>query len=208
MRHLYFNLKDLFSNRKGFVILTSLLWFKNKSREFREQRGRCDSLCYFLSGRKRIVTGQSSHYVSKVIAAYSSNWVTLLLLYTSAPSDLCYEYDHRPSKNCELWLWTASKFNRTTEAIWSYVWCTPHACLFGLKREGIRHQCCSQRRYILINSLKHRGVSSSRIVFMNKNPGRIRALSWYLAKVYQSHNNKNNLTRPRVGPKLNAWVSK
>ena len=25
MRHLYFNLKDLFSNRKGFVILTSLL---------------------------------------------------------------------------------------------------------------------------------------------------------------------------------------
>ena len=36
MRRLYFNLKDLFSNRKGFVILTSLLRFKNKSREFRE----------------------------------------------------------------------------------------------------------------------------------------------------------------------------
>ena len=36
MRHLYFNLKDLFSNRKGFVILTSLLRFKNKFREFRE----------------------------------------------------------------------------------------------------------------------------------------------------------------------------
>ena len=36
MRHLYFNLKDLFSNRKGFVILTSLLRFENKSREFRE----------------------------------------------------------------------------------------------------------------------------------------------------------------------------
>ena len=36
MRHLYFNLKDLFSNRKGFVILTSLFRFKNKSREFRE----------------------------------------------------------------------------------------------------------------------------------------------------------------------------
>ena len=36
MRHLYFNLKDLFLNRKGFVILTSLLRFKNKSREFRE----------------------------------------------------------------------------------------------------------------------------------------------------------------------------
>ena len=36
MRHLYFNLKDLFSNRKGFVILTSLLRFKNKSQEFRE----------------------------------------------------------------------------------------------------------------------------------------------------------------------------
>ena len=36
MRHLYFNLKDLFSNRKGFVILTSLLRFKNNSREFRE----------------------------------------------------------------------------------------------------------------------------------------------------------------------------
>ena len=35
MRHSYFNLKDLFSNRKGFVILTSLLRFKNKSREFR-----------------------------------------------------------------------------------------------------------------------------------------------------------------------------
>ena len=28
MRHLYFNLKDLFSNRKGFVILTSLLDLK------------------------------------------------------------------------------------------------------------------------------------------------------------------------------------
>ena len=39
MRHLYFNLKDLFSNRKGFVILTSLLRFKNKSREFREKGG-------------------------------------------------------------------------------------------------------------------------------------------------------------------------
>ena len=37
MGHLYFNLKDLFSNRKGFVILTSLLRFKNKSRELREQ---------------------------------------------------------------------------------------------------------------------------------------------------------------------------
>ena len=37
MRHLYFNLNDLFLNRKGFVILTSLLRFKNKSREFREQ---------------------------------------------------------------------------------------------------------------------------------------------------------------------------
>ena len=36
MRHLYFNLKDLFSNRKGFVILTSLLRFNTKSREFRE----------------------------------------------------------------------------------------------------------------------------------------------------------------------------
>ena len=36
MRYLYFNLKDLFSNRKGFVILTSILRFKNKSREFRE----------------------------------------------------------------------------------------------------------------------------------------------------------------------------
>ena len=36
MRHLHFNLKDLFSNRKGFVILTSLLRFKNKSWEFRE----------------------------------------------------------------------------------------------------------------------------------------------------------------------------
>ena len=36
MRHLYFNLKDLFSNRKGFVILTSFLRFKNKFREFRE----------------------------------------------------------------------------------------------------------------------------------------------------------------------------
>ena len=40
MRHLYFNLKDLFSNRKGFVILTSLLRFKNKSREFREYTSR------------------------------------------------------------------------------------------------------------------------------------------------------------------------
>ena len=29
-------LLDLFSNRKGFVILTSLLRFKNESREFRE----------------------------------------------------------------------------------------------------------------------------------------------------------------------------
>ena len=34
MRHLYFNLKDLFSNRKGFVIFKSLLRFKNKSRQY------------------------------------------------------------------------------------------------------------------------------------------------------------------------------
>ena len=37
MRHLNCNLKDLFSNRKGLVILTSLLRFKNKSWEFRER---------------------------------------------------------------------------------------------------------------------------------------------------------------------------
>ena len=30
------------------------------------------------------------------------------------------------------------------------MWCTPHACL-----EGIQHQCYSQRRYMLIYSLKH-----------------------------------------------------
>ena len=43
---------------------------------------------------------------------------------------------------------------------------------------------------------------------MNKNLGRINALSWYLIIVYQSHNNKNNhLSRPREGPGLNAWVN-
>ena len=52
MRHLYFNLKDLFSNRKGFVILTSLLRFKNKSREFREyglKASSCDPLILLLN---------------------------------------------------------------------------------------------------------------------------------------------------------------
>ena len=40
-------------------------------------------------------------------------------------------------------------------------------------------------------------ISSSRTVFMNKNSGRIRALSWYLIIAHQSHNNKNDhLTRP------------
>ena len=48
MRHLYFNLKELFSNRKGFVILTSLLRFKNKSREFRE-KDFCLSLVFVKS---------------------------------------------------------------------------------------------------------------------------------------------------------------
>ena len=45
MRHLHFNLKDLFSNPKGFVILTSLLRFKNKSREFREHGEDLCKLC-------------------------------------------------------------------------------------------------------------------------------------------------------------------
>ena len=48
MRHLYFNLKDLFSNRKGFVILTSLLRFKNKSREFREKTEHIFVLWYVI----------------------------------------------------------------------------------------------------------------------------------------------------------------
>ena len=48
MRHLYFNLKDLFSNRKGFVILTSLLRFKNKSWEFREFLNKT-SFCLFCT---------------------------------------------------------------------------------------------------------------------------------------------------------------
>ena len=43
---------------------------------------------------------------------------------------------------------------------------------------------------------------------MNKNSGKINALSWYLIIVYQSQNNKNDhLTRPQEGPGLNAWVS-
>ena len=50
MRHLNFNLKDLFSNRKGFVILTSLLRFKNKSREFRE---------YLLQSRSKPISAES-----------------------------------------------------------------------------------------------------------------------------------------------------
>ena len=53
MRHLYFNLKDLFSNRKGFVILTSLLRFKNKSREFRE---------YVHANTKRVEKGSFLTY--------------------------------------------------------------------------------------------------------------------------------------------------
>ena len=52
MRHLYFNLKDLFSNRKGFVILTSLLRFKNKSREFREYiKSTCNITDYLYSSK-------------------------------------------------------------------------------------------------------------------------------------------------------------
>ena len=40
-------------------------------------------------------------------------------------------------------------------------------------------------------------ISSFRTVFMNKNSGRITALSWYLIVVFRSHNNKNDhLTRP------------
>ena len=55
MRHLYFNLKDLFSNRKGFVILTSLLRFKIKSREFRE-----NSLFETASKFKTIIDPEST----------------------------------------------------------------------------------------------------------------------------------------------------
>ena len=52
-------------------------------------------------------------------------------------------------------------------------------------------------------------ILTSQTVFMNKNLGRIIALSWYLVVAYQSHNKKNDhLARPRVGPKLNAWVSR
>ena len=52
-------------------------------------------------------------------------------------------------------------------------------------------------------------ILTSRTVFMNNNSGRIRALLWYLIIAYQSHNNKNDhLTRPREGPRLNAWVSR
>ena len=47
--------------------------------------------------------------------------------------------------------------------------------------------------------------STSWIVFMNRNSGRIRALSWYLMTTFQSHNNKNDLlTRPREVPGLSA----
>ena len=49
MRHLYFNLKDLFSNRKGFVILTSILRFKNKSREFRQKAAPCNRQILYIS---------------------------------------------------------------------------------------------------------------------------------------------------------------
>ena len=41
--------------------------------------------------------------------------------------------------------------------------------------------------------------STSWIVLMNRNSGRIRALSWYLIIIYQSHNNNDHLTRPQEG---------
>ena len=43
MRHLYFNLKDFISNRKGFVILTSLPRLKNKFRELESRLPCCVS---------------------------------------------------------------------------------------------------------------------------------------------------------------------
>ena len=53
-------------------------------------------------------------------------------------------------------------------------------------------------------------VSISWKVFINRKTGRIRAPSWYLIMINQSHNNKNDhLTRPREGQGLNglnAWV--
>ena len=58
MRHLYFNLKDLFSNRKGFVILTSLLRFKNKSQEFREK---IVNRCYLLKIIIKMLPTEDSH---------------------------------------------------------------------------------------------------------------------------------------------------
>ena len=46
-------------------------------------------------------------------------------------------------------------------------------------------------------------------IFMNKNSGRSKTLSWYFTIVFQSHNNKNDhQTRCREGPDLNAWASR
>ena len=53
------------------------------------------------------------------------------------------------------------------------------------------------------------GISSSWIVSMNKNSWRISVLTWFLIIDYRSQNKKNDhLTRPREGPRLDAWVSR
>ena len=70
---------------------------------------------------------------------------------------------------------------------------------------------CWSKSYcpILCPIPQHWVISISRTVFMNKNSGRIRTMSWYLIIACQSHNNKNDhLTRPRKGTRLQAGVSR
>ena len=64
-------------------------------------------------------------------------------------------------------------------------------------------------RWFTISALTHWVISISCTVFMNKNSGRIRTLSWYSIIAYPSHNTKDDhLTHPREGPRLHAWVSR
>ena len=82
MRHLYINLKDLFSNRKGFVILISLLRFKNKSREFREWALFLKTLCIFSKNKATSdkVSYGSGQKCSKELKNYSFTSVETIVV--------------------------------------------------------------------------------------------------------------------------------
>ena len=86
MRHLYFNLKDLFSNRKGFVILTSLLRFKNKSREFREYTVNLT----VINCKKLTVYGRF----------YSNWWADLMPVFYGKFYDIFLQCTYVKKKNC------------------------------------------------------------------------------------------------------------